>query len=372
MGNLFNLKGIKGLSGKEAEKRLKVDGYNELPNTKGKNWWQIFFNILKEPMFLLLIACGLFYLFLSDIKEALILLSSLVLIIIINFYQEQKTEKALIALKDLSSPRALVLRDGKKIRISGKEVVRDDIVFVSEGDRVPADAIILELSSLSVDESILTGESVPVRKIIWDGKSELSRPGGEDIPLVFSGSMVVKGWAIARVINIGVNTEMGKIGKALETLKPEQTKLQKQTSSLVRGYAVFGIFLCFLVVVIYFFTRHDLVSGLLAGLSLAIAILPEEFPVVMTVFLALGAWRLSRENVLTRRIPAVETLGAVTSLCVDKTGTLTQNKMMVKSAWAVGNIFNLRNKDRKTPLEVHELLEYGLLATPFDPFDPME
>ena len=363
---------IEGLSEKEACKRLRSEGYNELSTKKESRVLRILGNILKEPMFLLLIACGVFYLFLGDIREALILLSSIFVIIGIDFYQEQKTERALSALRDLSSPRALVLRGNKKRRIAGREVVRDDIILISEGDRVPADAIILESFNLAIDESLLTGESVPVRKIAWDGKKEFGRPGGENTPFVFSGSMVVSGQAVARVVNIGINTEIGKIGKSLSILKTEKTDLQKQTISLIKIYASVGAGLFFLVVVVYTLTRHDFVNGLLAGLAMAMSILPEEFAVVMTVFLALGAWRISKHNVLTRRVPAVETLGAVTVLCVDKTGTLTENKMTLKNLWTKGNVLNLQNKEEKLDADAQKLVECSLLASPLNPFDPME
>lgn len=363
---------IEGLSEKKAQRRLQKDGYNELPTKETSGFLAIFINILKEPIFSLLIACGVFYLFLSDLKEALILWSSIILIIGIDFYQERKTGRALKALRDLSSPRALILRDGEKKRVAGREVVKGDIILIAEGDRIPADAVILESSNLFVDESSLTGEAVPVRKIMWDGKKKFDRPGGDNTSFIFSGGMVVKGQAIARVTSIGIDTEIGKIGKAIETLKTEKTNLQDQTTSLIKIYASIGIFLCFLVVIIYAFTRHDLVNGLLAGLAMAMAILPEEFAVVMTVFLALGAWRISKHNVLTRRIPAVETLGAITTLCVDKTGTLTENNMAVRNFWVSGNIFNLQSGNYNFNSEVRRLIKCSLLATPTNPFDPME
>ncbi|HOW60771.1 MAG TPA: cation-translocating P-type ATPase [Candidatus Moranbacteria bacterium] len=363
---------INGLSEKEAKKRLKLEGYNELPNKKEDGIFYILEKILKEPMFMLLIACAVFYLFLGDTKEAIILASSIFIIIGIDFYQERKTEKALLALRNLSSPRALVLRDGKREKISGREVVRGDIIFISEGDRVPADSMVLQSTSLAVDESLLSGESVPVHKSIWDGKIKFGRPGGDNTPFIFSGSMVISGQAMARVINIGINTEIGKIGKSLSTLKTERTDLQKQSASLIKLYASIGMLLCFLVFIAYAVTQQDIVNGLLAGLSLAMSVLPEEFAVVMTVFLALGAWRISKHNVLTRRIPAVETLGATTVLCVDKTGTLTENMMTIKNLWIKGNIFNLKDKNEFFGDECQELIKYGLLASSLSPFDPME
>lgn len=349
---------IKGLSQKEAEEKLIKDGFNELPNTKQKRSWQVFLEVIKEPMFLLLIACGLLYFLLSDIKEAMVLMLSMVVIIGITFYQEQKTEKALAELKNLSSPRALVLRDGEKRRIAGREVVSGDIIFINEGDRIPADAKIIESNNFIIDESLLTGESVPVKK------------DSSENNLVFSGTMAVAGQALAQVIKIGINTELGKIGKALEGLKPEQTYLQRQTASLVKVFAFYGGFLSIFIFVVYALTRHEFINGMLAGLSLAMSILPEEFPVIMTVFLALGAWRISKNNVLTRRIPAVENLGAITALCTDKTGTITENKMEVQAAWLSGKKIDLHENINSA--DFSELIEYGFLASRTNPFDPME
>src|SRR5512138_2897702 len=187
---------LQGLTEQEARERLAIDGYNELPSTKKRTFFHILWEVLREPMFLMLIACGLLYLFLGDQGEALMLMGFVVVIIGITFYQEQKTERALEALRDLSSPRALVIRDGRQQRIPGREVVRDDILLVAEGDRVPADAVLLSRSNISVDESLLTGESVPVRKKAWDGRLEMGRPGGDDLPFVYSGSLVFKGQGI--------------------------------------------------------------------------------------------------------------------------------------------------------------------------------
>lgn len=369
MDNLNQTK-IVGLTEEKARAKLAKDGYNELPSDKGKKIWHILSEILREPMILLLLFCGGLYFLLSDIKEALVLTASLFAIIGITLYQEQKTEKALAELKNLSSPRAMVIRDGEMKKIAGREVVKDDIIIVVEGDRIPADAIILEATNFLVDESLLTGESMSVRKVAGKISDEFRRPGGDDTPYIFSGTLAVKGRAVAQVVRTGFNTEMGKIGKALSAIESEQTTLQRQTASLVKVFAWYGMSLCFLVSVIYIFTRQEIINGLLAGLSLAMSILPEEFPVIMTVFLALGAWRISKSSVLTRRIPAVENLGAITTLCVDKTGTLTQNQMMVRSAWIDNEFYAFNQSQYSTP--VKELLEKVVLATPINPFDPME
>jgi len=368
---------FKGLSEKEVAEILSKDGYNELPLTKKRNIFAIAFDVVREPMFLLLIAAGGLYLVLGDLEEALMLLAFVFVIIGITLYQERKTERALEALRDLSSPRALVIRDGEQKRIPGREVVKGDILVVAEGDRVPADAVVLSSNHLSVDESLLTGESAPVRKLPWDGKQQKTIPGGDDLPFIFSGTLVVGGQGIAKVLETGSQTEMGKIGKALQSLEPEDTLLQKETRRVVKNLAIIGVFLCAIVIVGYGMTRgavdhNNWVNGFLAGITLAMAILPEEFPVVLTVFLALGAWRLSKKNVLTRRIPAVETLGAATVLCVDKTGTLTMNRMSVCKLYANGKYYAIAKEKQPIPEVFHELVEFGILASKKEPFDPME
>jgi len=364
---------LKGLSEKEVAQRLLEEGYNELPSKKKKNAFHIAFEVIREPMFILLVACGILYFVLGDIQEALMLLFFVFVIIGITFYQERKTERALEALIDLSSPRASVIRDGEQKRIAGREVVREDILVLSEGDRVPADAILLTCSNLFADESLLTGESAPVRKSECKEVSEVKAPGGDGLPFVYSGTLVVKGQGIAQVQSTGIKTEMGKIGKALQTLEEEDTHLQKETRNIIKNFSIAGLFLCMSIIVIYGLSRGSWIQGLLAGITLAMAILPEEFPVVLTVFLALGAWRISQSRVLTRRVPAVETLGSATVLCVDKTGTLTQNRMTVKNIISKGQIYEVSyRKNDSIPENFHEVVEFSILASQREPFDPME
>jgi Ca2+-transporting ATPase len=368
----FDETNLQGLTDPQVRERLARDGYNEIPSAGKRTWLHTLLDVVREPMFLLLIACGVLYLLLGDTREALMLLGFVAVIIAITLYQEQKTERALAALRDLSSPRALVIRDGVRQRVAGREVVRDDIILVSEGDRIPADAVLLSVSHLSVDESLLTGESVPVPKKRWDGQQEMDRPGGDDQPFVYSGTLVVKGQGIGQVCATGSCTEMGKIGKALQTLEPEETLLQKQTAKIVKDFALVGLSLCVLIVVLFGLTRGDWLHGFLAGITLAMATLPEEFPVVLTIFLALGAWRIAQHQVLTRRAPAVEMLGAATALCVDKTGTLTLNRMTVTKIAVNGMVHNVDGRQVILPEELHEVAEYSILASPTDPFDPME
>jgi Ca2+-transporting ATPase len=370
---IIDIDSVVGLSGQEAAEKLRSDGYNELPESKQRSILRIVFEVVHEPMFILLVASGLIYFILGDLSEAMMLMSFVVLVIGITVYQEQKTERALEALRNLSSPRALVIRDGEQIRIPGREVVCGDKLILAEGDRVPADGVLLLSNNLLVDESLLTGESVPVRKIPSDGGIRTSRPGGDDQPMVFSGTLVVQGQGLAEVTQTGPRTEMGKIGAVLETVERGDTRLKTEIAAIVRRIALAGLFLCVTIVVVYGLARTSWLEGFLAGITLAMAILPEEFPVVLTVFLALGAWRISRKNVLTRQVSAIETLGSATVLCVDKTGTLTENRMSVQKYFAGGRICSHGEGGSDSVPEIcHELAEYSLLASKKDPFDPME
>jgi Ca2+-transporting ATPase len=353
-----------GLGDGEAKRRIELDGPNELPRGESRRLGRILAEIVSEPMVFLLIGCGAIYFILGDPQEASMLLGFLVVILGITIYQEQKAEKALEALRDLSSPRALVVREGRKQRIAGRELVLDDIILLNEGDKVPADADIFSAQNLSVDESLLTGESVPVNKIPLEGAEPTK---------VFAGTTVVRGSAIAKVTATGPRSELGKIGKAIAKEVPEHTRLQNEARQMVRTIAIAAGILCLAVVVAFALTRQDWVGGLLAGLTLAMAILPNELPAVLTIFLALGAWRLSQNRVLTRRSAVIEALGAATVLCVDKTGTLTHNRMAVRRLWNRDAIFDLKeNTGRALPEEFHEIIEYGILAGEREAFDPMD
>ena len=344
---------------------------NTLPSSKPKNFFSIALGVVKEPMFILLVGCGTLYVAMGDLQEGLMLLGFVFVIMGIEFYQEKKTEKALDALKDMASPRALVIRDGVEKRIAGIAVVTEDIIVLQEGDRVPADATILQSVNLLADESLLTGEPVPVRKNDWDGHEKIIQPGGDDLPFVFSGTMIVQGNGLARVTSTGINTEIGKIGKALEGVKEEATRLKLEMGSLVKKLTIIAIVLCILLIAGFTLTRGNLVNGILAGITLAMAMLPEEFPVILTVFMALGAWRMSKTKVLTRKPSAIETLGSATVLCTDKTGTITQNKMTVSSLFNGKDFLNVE-KGQELTSEFHEIIEFGILSSQINPFDPME
>ena len=331
-----------GLTGAEAANRFEADGPNELPAVRGRRLLDALLHVLVEPMFLLLCVAVTLYVLLGELREALILATSLLAIVIITVSQERRAERALEALRDLSSPRAAVLRDGELRRIAGRDVVRGDFVLLAEGDRVPADGVLLESIDLEVDESLLTGESLSVPKLVAARDAD------------------------------GARTELGRIGHVLATLEPQQTLLYRETRRMVLWLAVLGIALCIAVVLLYAASRGGWVEGALAGITLAMSVLPEEFAVVLTVFLALGAWRLSRQGVLTRSMPAIEALGAATVLAVDKTGTLTENRMVVSVLDDGARQFVLDDQCGELNPGMRRLLGSALAACEIRAFDPME
>jgi P-type Ca2+ transporter type 2C len=355
-----------GLSEVEAQRLLTQDGPKELPRKPPRSVWRIAFQVIREPMFLLLLAAGVIYLFLGDWVEAVMLLGAVVATAMISIVQEKRTDNVLESLRDLASPRALVIRDGLQKRIAGSQVVCGDVIVLAEGDRIPADAQILSGNNLQVDESLLTGESVAVDKL-W--------ASGEDAPSVFSGSLVVRGHGLAQVFATGINSELGKIGKALGDIPEEPTRLHAQTRQLVKLFGTMGLALSVLVVLFYGLQRGDWLAGALSGITLAMAILPEEFPLILTFFMAMGAWRISKHQVLTRQSATIETLGSATVLCTDKTGTLTLNRMALAELRTNSHVWQA-SADSKTPSpvlpELHELLEYAMLASESRPTDPME
>lgn len=349
-----------GLSSAQAAERLKRDGPNVLDTEQRRTFMALVIEVVREPMFLLLIAAGSIYLLMGDLNEALILLGFVVIIMTITVLQERRTERTLIALRELSSPRALVLRDGEQRRIPGSEVVQDDVLILAEGDRVPADATLLAAHELAVDESLLSGESVPVDKFAVDGR-------------VFAGTLVTRGQATAKVTATASRTELGRIGKSLKSIDDERSPLHEEMTHITRRLAVIGIALCIALSLLFVLLRGGWLDALLAGITLAMGILPQEFAVIMIVFFAMGARRIALHNVLTRRLNAIETLGETTVLCVDKTGTLTENHMALAMLSVNGEQLDLRQlNDREFPEAYHELLEFAVLASEIEPHDPME
>ena len=318
-----------GLSRAEAEARLRRDGPNTLPEPERRRWPRLLAEVLREPMLLLLLAAAAIYLFLGDTGEAAVLGASVLVVVGLTLYQSVRAEHALQALRALGSPRARVLRDGTACEVAAQALVVGDAILLAEGDRVPADARLCGDAVLSLDESLLTGESLPVRRAAKRGERERGDGGedGEDATIVRAGTWVVRGDAIAEVVATGERTALGRIGASLRTLHAERTPLERDMRRVIVLFASIALVTCVLMVVSYGLLRGDWVQALLAGVTLAMANIPEEFPVVLSVFLALGGWHMAQRKVLVRRPPAIEALGAVTVLCTDKTGTLTENRM---------------------------------------------
>jgi Ca2+-transporting ATPase len=351
---------LTGLGETDARQRLAADGPNELPTAGPRRPWRIAFEVLREPMFALLLAGGAIYVALGDLVGGIVLLVFACLSVSISVIQEVRSERVLDALRAMTSPRALVIRDGERRRIPGREVVRGDLVVVVEGDRVPADGMLIEARELLVDESMLTGESVAVAKRARHPIESPGRPGGEDQPAVYSGSLVVRGSGIALVHATGASAEIGRIGKSLASIDPTAPRLARETGRLVRVFAAIGVGASIAAAVAYGLLRGGWLDAALAGIALGMSMLPEEFPLVLAVFMTMGAWRISRARVLTRRASAIEALGAATVLCTDKTGTLTENRMSVVETRPAEGLDTVR------------LLHWAALACAPEGFDPMD
>lgn len=325
------MKELKGLTSKEVKELQEKYGKNELSLEKHKPFIFKIFEILCEPMFILLIIASLIYFVLGEPRDGIIMLIFVIAIIMIDIIQEWKTDKTLKALKDLSQPKVKVLRNGKKVEILSSNLVPGDIIFICEGEKIPADGYVLKCNGLCIDESSLTGESVGVFKTTEDDNNDSYFKTN----YCYQGTLVQLGTGVIKVDKIGNNTEYGKIGKSIESAKELQTPLQVQIDKLVMSCAVVAFILFVLVGIFTFFNLDELelkeriIESILSGITLAMAMIPEEFPVVLTVFLSMGAWRLAKKNSLIKKLPAVETLGAVSVLCVDKTGTITKNQMEV-------------------------------------------
>jgi Ca2+-transporting ATPase len=362
---------LRGLSATEAAQQLREIGRNELPAEDRRTVFVQLAALLREPMLILLAAATFIYLLFGDLAEAGALAVSFLAIIAITLFQDRRTERALDMLRDLSSPRARVLRDGSWQQLDARLLVPRDIIHLGEGDRIPADAVLRSGAPLAVDESLLTGESVPVVRTPDPDVRTLGRPGEEGAS-VFAGTLVGTGNALAEVVATGPRSELGKLGASLGGIELARAPLHREVSSIVARIAIIAISLCLALAAIYIVVGHGPLQALLAGITLAMSLLPEELPLVLTIFLTLGAWRIARHRVLARRAVAIETLGAVTVLCVDKTGTLTQNQMTIRRVIARDAHHEITAGDRTLPESVHETIEYGLLACPRHATDPMD
>ncbi len=369
-----------GLSAAQAAQALQDDGPNELPGASHRGFFVIARETLSDPMFALLLAAGILYLVLGDLQEGLVMFGLVLVVLALTLYQEGKTERAIESLRNLTSPRALVWRDGSAQRIAGREVVVGDVLVLAEGDRVPADALLIQGVEVQVDESLLTGEPLPVDKVVAAAGATSDKLAPESA--LFSGTLLVRGQGMARVTATGVRSEIGRIGLALGGLNTEVSPLKLQMGRLIKLLALVAGAGGVCLFIAYGLLNGDWLGALLAAIALAMSLLPQEFTVVLTVIPALGAWRLSKQHVLTRRIAAIETLGATSVLCVDKTGTLTENRMTVAELYvpasaepapsAAGQLVIDYAVTAELPEDFHSLVEFSILASVTDPFDPME
>jgi P-type Ca2+ transporter type 2C len=373
-----------GLRSDEARRRLERHGPNALPLTRQRSLLRRLMDLLRQPMFALLLGATLLYLLLGNLREGLTLAVFVLAVLGLTFWQEGRAEGAIHALQELTQPQARVRRDARVQKVATAEVVPGDLLLVAEGDRVAADARLLQAQNLQVDESLLTGESVPVDKEAAPLKSpvppSVARADADAQTLacqLLAGTHVVRGQGLALVTATGAASQIGRIGDALARELQAPTPLQQQTARLVRTLAIVVLVLAALVVLMLGLQTGQWLPALLSGIALAMAFLPEEYSVVLTLFPALGARRLTASGMLARRISAIETLGATTVLCTDKTGTLTENRMTV-CALAAGTAEDPRIVHGAAGMlptleaDFHPLIEYAILASAPKPFDPME
>lgn len=358
------IKGLQGLTTLKAKQLQEKFGKNELVAKVKESFLHKILKVISEPMFLLLIVAAIIYFILGEPKDGAIMLIFVIGIISIEVIQEWKTDKTLNALKDLSAPHITVLRDGIEKVINSFDLVPGDIMYIAEGVKVPADGIVMKESTLCVDESSLTGEAEGVWKITTENRDTTSTDYWRQ-DYCYTGTLVTQGTGTILVDKIGAITEYGKIGEDIVSAPDYPTPLQKQTGKLVKLCATIAAVLFIFVGVVTYLNISDhpfkarIIESILSGVTLAMAMIPEEFPVILTVFLSMGAWRLAKNKSLVRKLPSVETLGAVSVLCVDKTGTITMNKMTVTDTWSLTSDKN----------EVTKIMGMGCKS---DAYDPME
>lgn len=353
----FSVDKLSGLTDAEITKSRFEHGANVLKAKAKRNIFQKVLHVLMEPMFLLLFGAASIYFLVGEVTDGVIMLCCVLFVSGIEFFQEQKTDKALEALNTLSAINIRVIRNGKTVVVGSEDLVVGDLVVLAEGDKIPADGVILETQGLGVNESALTGESAVVHKKLVDNSKERFK-----LNMCYAGCDVTNGSAVIRLTAVGSQTEYGKIGSTLDSIEKVKTPLEKQIGHLIVICTIISLTFCIIVTVVNFFYNSGLALGdrivesVLSGITMAMATIPEEIPVVLTVFLAMGAWKLAQQHALTRNMKAVETLGAVTVLCTDKTGTLTQNKMTVQEVFTDSSDF----------------AKVAALACPKTPYDPME
>lgn len=345
-----------GLTESEAQSRLLNFGENTTPAEAPKSFLRQVLIVLSEPMLILLFAAGAINFLLAEFLDAAMLMVTVIIVLGISIYQSRRAENALHALKELSAPFVKVIRDGVEKKISSHKLVIGDVILLSEGDRVCADARLFEATSVACDESTVTGESIPVDKLQGD--------------LVLSGTLITRGHGKAVVIATGANSQLGRIGKSLQEITSERSRLQRDVDQLVRIIGGLGVLTVIAVVTIYGSTRDNWLEGGLAGIAAAMALIPEEFPVILTLFMAIGAWRMSKAKVIARQPSAIEALGSISVLCVDKTGTITENHMTVKEL--VINEQSFLINENPINQSASELIEIAALACPYRSYDPMD
>ncbi len=363
---------VSGLSNQQVDKILKRDGFNESPNQKARTIFSLLKELITEPMILLLLVGSLVYFLIGEPRDALVLSFMILVIVVITIIQERKTEKALEALKGISNPKAFVIRNGKQIQILTREIVAGDIIILREGDRVAADSFVIDSTNISVNESLLTGESVPVNKIAYSGEDISVVPGGQNRTMVYGGTLIVAGHGKAQVTATGPRSEIGKIGKSLLTIVEENTNLQKEIKRLVKFFAIIAFIICAIIVVGFGLFQNQWLNGVLSGITISMTLLPEEFPVVLTIFMTLGALRMSAKQVLSRNTKVIETLGAASVLCVDKTGTLTENQMSLRQLNLENEMFTFSKDNKYISKKVKMALKIAKMASQQSGFDPIE
>jgi P-type Ca2+ transporter type 2C len=357
---LFHLKNVKGLSSMQVKELQKEYGKNILQKTSSRRFIHIVWDILKEPMFILLIIACTLYFVLGEISEGIMMLVAMVIVAAISIYQEVKSNNALKALQQFTEPKIKVIRDGIETIISTEDLVVKDVLMVEEGMKIPADAVVLQANDFTVNESILTGESLPVEK-----------NDAKEYNILYQGTTVNTGKALATVTAIGINTTLGKLGKSIADYTVPKTLLQVQVNTFVRRFALFGLLGFLIIFIANFVQQQQLVTSLLFALTLAMSAVPEEIPVAFSSFMALGTYKMSRLGIITRQPQIIENLGAVSVICVDKTGTITENKMEVKTIYDFDYDLLIELKD---DLVLHNgnVLRYATLASEQKPFDAME
>ncbi len=365
-----------GLSSTEALRRLEKYGKNKLETKKKKTLFKQFLSQLKDVMIYILIIAAIISAFLGEISDALIILLVIIINAVIGVIQESKAEKALDALKELSTPKALVKRDGSLKEILSEDIVPGDIVIIDAGRYIPGDLRLIDTANLKIEESAFTGESVPSEK---DSSflPDKEIPIGDQNNMAFMSTLATYGRGVGVVVGTGMNTEIGKIAKMIEQEENDETPLQKKLSELGKILGFLAVGICILIFIISFFQGRDLLEMFLTSISLAVAAIPEGLPAIVAIVLALGVQRMVKKNAIIRKLPAVETLGSVSIICSDKTGTLTQNKMTVTTVYTNDSYikeseFNLNDNESKLLVDCMVLCNDATYSEKSQTGDPTE